>query len=244
MGDIMEQNWFTIKQLFPNVYGIAEFGHFEKVISYLFIGNKKALLFDSGLGIGNIRNVISSLTKNEVILVNSHCHFDHIGGNTLFSNIFLLDNKFSKEKSKNGYTKKDLEKYNAADLAPIKPFSYMSLIHNGDEIDIEPFSFKVIHTPGHTPDSICLFEKSGKILLTGDTLYPSPIYLQFKESNENDYINSLKKLLFLDINTILPAHNEFTISAKYIKEIIKFFEGKTTDRKEIKIDEIVSILRK
>jgi len=60
MGTCMEKKWFTVKEILPNLWGIAEFGHSEKVISYLCIGKEKALLFDSGMGIGDIYNVVTN----------------------------------------------------------------------------------------------------------------------------------------------------------------------------------------
>lgn len=87
----MKKNWFTVKKLKANIWGIAEFEHFEEVISYLIVGSKKALLFDTGMGIKNIREVVTQITKNEISVINSHQHYDHVGGNNLFSNILTKD---------------------------------------------------------------------------------------------------------------------------------------------------------
>jgi glyoxylase-like metal-dependent hydrolase (beta-lactamase superfamily II) len=49
------------------------------VISFSIVGNDFALMFDTGLGIGNMRNVVDQLTDLDIVVLNSHTHYDHIG---------------------------------------------------------------------------------------------------------------------------------------------------------------------
>lgn len=257
----MEKNWFTKKELLPNVWGIAEFCHSEKVISYLFVGKKQALLFDSGLGIGNIKNEIEKITKLPIILVNSHTHFDHIGGNHQFKTIYISNTSYAKKHVK-GYTHKQLgtdlngyalkgkislpvdfsfEKY------VIKPFLYKKVLTDEQKIYLNPFIFTVIYTPGHTPDSICLYEEITGCLLTGDTIYPGKIFLQFPEASFEDYRASIKKLSSLGkIKTLLSAHNEFSCSINTLKEIQDMI-GKINVNKlpeKVEINKTVSLIFK
>ena len=200
------KNWFTVKKLFPQVWGIAEFAHNEKVISYLFVGKHKALLFDSGMGIEDISQEVKKITDLEVVLINSHFHYDHVGGNSLFEHKKI--------------TKKD------------------------EIIRLSPFKFDIIHSPGHTADSICLFEKKTNILLTGDTFYPGPIYLQLKESSLLEYKKSIKKLLkFVKGGIILPGHNAFVSKYSLLKELGIFLENNdiNLNQEEIKITKKLSL---
>lgn len=202
----MEKKWFTVKKIFPNIWGFGEFDHDEKVISYLFVGETKALLFDTGMGIGNIASEIKKITKLPIIVVNSHSHYDHIGGNHLFSKVL-------------SFKKRAILKF-------------------------KPFFFKVILTPGHTPDSICLYEQSQKLLLAGDTLYPGPIYLHFQESDRKKYLQSIKKLLRIKmINSILPGHNNFNMKPSLIKTIKKKMRN-INGKDYVKIDRSTSLLLK
>ena len=89
--------WFEVYRVRPGVFAIYEPHQFEEVISYLVVGNKKALLFDTGIGVGKMRAVVESLTKLPVIVLNSHTHFDHVGGNAEFSEIYGEDTAFSKQ---------------------------------------------------------------------------------------------------------------------------------------------------
>lgn len=202
----MEKNWFTIKKIQPDIWGLGEFKHFEEVISYLFVGERNALLFDSGMGIGDIRKEIRKITNLPVKLINSHQHFDHIGGNRQFKDILSSDRKL---------------------------------------ISIPPFKFKVIHTPGHTPDSICLYESKRNILLTGDTMYPGPIYLFFPESDFSAYKQSIQNLVKLNVTTLLPSHNSFYQDKKILEITEKIIKNKQlSNHKAIKIDNNVTIIFK
>lgn len=197
--------WFTVKKIQKQIYGIGEFEHPEEVISYLIVGKKRNLLIDTGLGIQNILKVVSEISLNPVAVINTHSHFDHIGGNKYFKN--FINKKSAK-------------------------------------IEIKPFVFQILKTPGHSPDSICLFEKNRGWLFSGDTLYPAPIYLHLKESNLKDYKKSLKKLLKLKISRIFPGHDNFRFPVSNIFKIFKLLTRKKNLKKKEFIDKQTSLLLK
>lgn len=206
MGVSMGKKWFTVKKLYPNIWGIGEFKHPEEVISYFFVGDNQALLFDTGLGIENIYKVVKSITNLPIIVVNSHYHYDHIGGNKYFQKIVKLK--------------------------------------NSSTLVISPFKFIIIPTPGHTPDSICLFEKKMELLLSGDTFYPGPIYLHFKESKFKDFKKSIDKLSKLPIKFILPGHNRFKCKPRILKSLnmkLASITPKMLINNSVKIDRNLSL---
>src|SRR5437879_2949564 len=63
---LASEPWFEIYKVAPGTFAIYEPHQAEEVISYLIVGNKQALLFDTGMGIGNIRKVITQLTARPV----------------------------------------------------------------------------------------------------------------------------------------------------------------------------------
>jgi Metallo-beta-lactamase superfamily len=93
----IRSDWFEIYRIRPDVYAIYEPHQFEEVISYLIVGERRALLFDTGLGVASIRAVIAQLTELPVTVLNSHTHFDHTGGNAEFSDILNEDTPFSRK---------------------------------------------------------------------------------------------------------------------------------------------------
>jgi len=64
--------WFEVYKIRPGVFAIYEPHQFEEVISYLIVGSQKAILFDTGMGISNIKAVVEGLTKLPISVVNSH----------------------------------------------------------------------------------------------------------------------------------------------------------------------------
>lgn len=228
-----KDKWYTTCEVSKNIWGIGEFGHKEKVISYLIIGKKQALLFDTGMGIGNIKEVVKKITNLPPFIINSHTHFDHIGGNHLFDNILLFNNPVSLKNAKTGFTEKSMfgahKKTSFVQPLPItfeaekyiiQPYKWVKKIDENEIIDLGSFCFKVVHTPGHSPDSICLYDTQKGILFSGDTLYPGNLYLQLPESDITIYKKSLKKLIALpNLKYIFPAHNAFSFPVSAVKKV-------------------------
>ncbi len=212
--------WFEVYKVRPGVFAIYEPHQSEEVISYLILGTNKAVLFDTGLGIGNIRKVTRQLTSLPVSVVNSHTHNDHVGDNWRFSDVYGIDTAFTRLNAKG--SRDDAQ----AELAPgevcgklpagfnrktyaTRPFHISHWLHDGDKLDLGGRTLQVLGTPGHTPDSIALFDAGNGLLFTGDTYYPGPIFLYRKETDLDAYENSVKKMANLapQLKLLLPAHN-------------------------------------
>ena len=76
---VRPDDYFTIDEIAPNTFAIGEPRYYQQNYSYLVVGNKKALLFDAGPGIRNIREIAESLTDLPIVFLPSHFHFDHVG---------------------------------------------------------------------------------------------------------------------------------------------------------------------
>jgi glyoxylase-like metal-dependent hydrolase (beta-lactamase superfamily II) len=75
---------------------------------------------------------------------------------------------------------------------------------DGDIVKLGNRKFKVIHTPGHRPGSICLYDQKNKILITGDSVCGDRVDLI--RMDKNVYINSLKELVKLDVKVLVMSH--------------------------------------
>ena len=90
------QDWFEVYAIDDDIFAIYEPGQFEEVMSFLIVGEDQALLFDTGLGIGDMRSVVTELTDRDIIVLNSHTHYDHIGSNYQFDTIYGRDTEYTR----------------------------------------------------------------------------------------------------------------------------------------------------
>jgi len=189
-------SWFEVYKAAPGVFAIYEPHQFEETISYLILGRERALLFDTGMGIGDLKALTSKLTTLPVTVLNSHTHNDHVGDNWQFDTVYSMDTQFTRDNSKG--SKVDAQ----AEIAPgeicgslpvgfdrsayaTRPWHVTKWLHDGERINLGARIIEVIATPGHTPDSICLFDRGNGLLFSGDTYYPGPIWLFRPETDLN-----------------------------------------------------------
>jgi glyoxylase-like metal-dependent hydrolase (beta-lactamase superfamily II) len=214
--------WFEVYLIRPGVFAISEPRQFEEVISYLIIGERRALLWDTGMAIARILPVVQHLTTRPVVVLNSHTHPDHIGGNFEFKEIWAVQTEFTQQNSK-GYSDADLKSWVAPDQIcgnlpsdfkvstyQIRPYSISRFVKDGEKIDLGGRQLEVLHTPGHTPDSLCLLDREGRVLFTGDTFYAGPLYLYAPETNFDAFVISVNRLAQLanSVDVLLTGHNE------------------------------------
>ena len=160
---ITNNTWFKVYAIDDNIYAISEPYNFQEVISYLVIGKQKALLFDTGMGLDSISLLVKTITTLPVVVLNSHTHYDHVGGNNEFENVIAMNTDFTKKNAKDGYDHNVVEQevtreafcmqhLPKADTAHyyIRPFKISRLVNDGDTINLGERILTVIGTPGHT----------------------------------------------------------------------------------------------
>lgn len=82
------------------------------------------------------------------------------------------------------------------------------MLTDGAKIDLGDSTLRVIHTPGHTPGSICLYEAQSKSLFSGDTVFPygSVGRTDLPGGSSRDLIRSISRLVKLDVSVLYPGH--------------------------------------
>ena len=228
--------WFEVYKVAPQTFAIYEPHQSEEVISYLIVGQKQAVLFDTGMGIGDIKKIVSRLTSRPVVVLNSHTHDDHVGGNWQFSYVFGMDTAFTRENAKGstadaqaelapGEICGDLPKGFNPKTYRTKPWHVSFFIRDGFRIKLGGRTVEVIATPGHTPDAIALIDRENKLLFTGDTYYPAPIWLYRPETDLAAYEKSIARLAALapEVNTVLGAHNIPVAQPEVLPALVRAF---------------------
>ncbi|MFQ5820549.1 MAG: MBL fold metallo-hydrolase, partial [Candidatus Heimdallarchaeota archaeon] len=217
------EEWFEVYRVSDGVYVFYEPGQFEEAISYLIEGGEKAVLIDTGCGIGNLRKAVEEVTDLPVMVVNTHVHNDHIGHNHLFDNVAMYDHPISHEVAKNGLPNSKMAPLVASGKVwkplpaefdvknfLVPPFKVSHWLQDGDKINLGNRVLEALHTPGHTPDSICLLERETRLLFTGDIFYTAAIYLYLPGSDLPTFIKSYHKLMeyYPYFDRLMPSHNE------------------------------------
>jgi len=108
-------------------------------------------------------------------------------------------------------------------------------LYGGETISTGKFKLEIIWTPGHSPGHICLYEAKNRLLFSGDHILPhiTPNISSHVQSGDNplgDYISALQKLRNLDVNQVLPAHeNSFPDLRGRIEELIEHHSGRESE---------------
>lgn len=167
---------YEVTELGKGFWAIRE----DFVRFFLIEGSDKAMLLDTGLGSGNLPELIKSLTNKPIIVVNTHTDGDHVGGNGFFECVHMHPSEYDYYL----YDKPDRKQK----LAPI---------WEGDVIDLGGQSFEVILIPGHTPGSIALLDRDNRILFAGDSLQRELTFMVGRGRNLPAFGETLKKLIEL-----------------------------------------------
>jgi len=230
--------WFEVYKVAPGVFAVYEPHQFEETISYLIAGDKQAVLFDTGMGIGDLKKVTAELTPLPIVVLNSHTHNDHVGDNWQFETIYGMDTDFTRKNAQG--SREDAQ----AELAPgqicgqlpkgfdpetyvTRPWKITAYLHDGDRIDLGGRWLEVIATPGHTPDAISLLDRANGLLFTGDTYYPGPIWLYRPETDLEAYGASIRRLAALtpQIKTVLGQHNVPVAPPSVLPRLVTAFQA-------------------
>jgi len=212
--------WFEVYKVAPGTFAIYEPHQAEETISYLILGTKQAVLFDTGMGIGSISKVTNQLTAKPVVVLNSHTHNDHVGGNWEFTYVFAMDTDFTRKNARGSPADAQAEiasgqicgklpaGFNPKTYAT-KQWKIFHFVHDGFKVNLGARTVEIVAAPGHTPDSIALIDRANGLLFTGDTYYPAPIWLYRPETDMDAYVASVKRLAALapQVKMVLGAHN-------------------------------------
>ncbi|MFZ5918719.1 MAG: MBL fold metallo-hydrolase [Chloroflexota bacterium] len=230
--------WFEIYCPTPDTLALLEPHHYEEVISYLILGDERAVLFDTGMGIGNIRTEVEHLTSLPVLVVNSHSHYDHVGDNHRFAGVWAFDDDFEVARIERGISQARCRDYllpgSYLSLPPgfdpatyaIRPSPVTHRLRHLERIELGGRTLTVHHTPGHSPGSICLLDDRHGLLFTGDTYYPGTLYADLEGSDFDVYRQSMTSLLELldGVSHLCPAHNEACVAKEELGRVQAAFE--------------------
>ena len=191
-----------------------------------------------------MRRLVDELTSLDVTVINSHTHYDHIGGNHAFDRVLGTNTDYTRRRSQGlaheevaefvgpGWIWKETPEGFSTETYETQGWTIDSKLEDGQKIELGSRTLEVLLTPGHAPDALCLLDRQNGLLLTGDTFYPAPLYTHLEGSDFNAYVETARRLAELadDVRWVLPAHNETPISAEVLQRLREAFDSVAAGR--------------
>lgn len=215
---------YSVNDLGSGIYNItAPPMRFQQ---YLVLGEEKALLIDSGFGLGSLKKVVDALTDLPVILVNTHGHPDHGGGNGEFGSPYLHpdDNELYAWKCSYEMRLEEAQHWGIEDAAEKLQRDLPAPIpmNEGHVFDLGGRKLTVYHTPGHSRGSVCIFDEQTGTLFTGDNVNAmATALLEDCATNVSTYLVSMEKLVNLPVTAVCTGHMPAVIEPDVIAKKIE-----------------------
>lgn len=232
--------WFRRERVAPGVERIEEphVHEFLRANIWHVTGRDRDLVVDAGLGVASLHQHLPELFAHNPILVLSHAHLDHVGSAHEFT-----DRRMHRFSAVDERTPASLHGPELATLLGLEPSGMPELLidatpagfdpdaytiqaapltaalADGDVIDLGDRRLQVLHLPGHTPGSICLFDEDAGALFSGDVIYDDLLLDELHESDIDQYVTSMLRLRELPIRTVYPGHGR-PFDGERMREII------------------------
>jgi glyoxylase-like metal-dependent hydrolase (beta-lactamase superfamily II) len=166
---------------------------------------------DSGTGL-NFTRMYQLLKAAQVdpksikTVINTHAHYDHVGGNGYFLNAKTAMHAEDAPALESGDAEACMVDFFDGKL---KPRAVDMKLKSGEKLKLGGYSFEVLHTPGHTPGSVCLYDAAKKILISGDTVFSDAVGRVDVPGGDPEAMQaSLDSLAKLKVDKLLPGHGE------------------------------------
>ncbi|MEM7169453.1 MAG: MBL fold metallo-hydrolase [Pseudomonadota bacterium] len=220
MPDVATSEWFSLREYPGGIFAIRE-AHIDPFLSgvaWVLTGRESALLIDSATGVRSIRGFIDGHFSLPVTAVALNCFYDHAGGLHEFEaraahrgDVAALETPSAKSSVADLFVSDDMflempaPGFRAQDYR-LRPAKITHVLSDGDCFDLGGRRISVIHTPGVTPGSICLWEEETGALFTSDTLFIDPEGRLPLPRDKESFYASLKRLRDLPVQQVFPGH--------------------------------------
>ena len=213
-----------LKSLFDNSFVFLPGTGYSSNTIFIRVSSETVLVVDVGTpeNVGRVFSVLNKYFSNakKAILVTSHEHYDHVGGFASFCQTKSCSICASEETA-SVLTKGD-SIYSVANLfgESLTPVSIDKVLKENDIFSTNLGHFKVIETPGHSRGSLCLYNKEKRVLIAGDTVFPSGSFgrIDLPGGDLNLLKESISKLKELHVDVLVSGHGDivFTNGDKHI----------------------------
>lgn len=241
MQRIPPQDWYRVDTVGEGVSLISEpfIKPFYRCNCWHVRGRDGDMLVDSGMGVVSLRSWVPLVTEQPLQAVASHTHFDHIGCHHEFdtrvvhaAEAGILADPSNAATLADPYVTDEI--FDALPPAPYQSSTYAltaapatRTVLDGDVIDLGDRHFEVIHTPGHSPGGIALWEAATQVLFSGDIVYDGPLIEDTYHSDAKDYVASMTRLYDLPVRVVHGGHFPSYDGARHRAIIRAWLDEKT-----------------
>ncbi|SIT00560.1 Glyoxylase, beta-lactamase superfamily II [Roseivivax lentus] len=220
MTRVAPKDWYRLRRRDDGITLIDEphIEEFYRCNIWHVRGRDRDMMVDSGMGVVSLREWVPLVSERPLDAVASHTHFDHIGCHHEFdcrlchsAEADILAAPTRASTLADPYVTDDI--FDALPDVPYRSTTYAvkaapatRLLEDGDGIDLGDRRFEVIHTPGHSPGGIALWEAETGILISGDIVYDGPLIEDTYHADMDDYIASMERLLRLPVRLVHGGH--------------------------------------
>jgi glyoxylase-like metal-dependent hydrolase (beta-lactamase superfamily II) len=188
-------DYYVVGDLGEGAFAIGEPLYGQCNFSYLVVGTERALLFDTGPGVRDIAPVVRALTSLPVEVLPSHLHFDHTGNLHRFDDVALPDLPQLRRQVQDGvFSLGFYQSLGFIEGFKRLPFRVSRWLTLGSTIELGQRRLVLINVPGHTPESVVLFDHAANRVYAGDFIYPSDIYAFLPGADLSEYAASARRI--------------------------------------------------
>lgn len=194
-GGLGMQDWYKVVSLAPGVFAIGEPRYEQQNWSYLICGREQALLFDTGSYFGEMSPVVAGLTDLPLTVMPSHMHYDHLGNVQAFERVVLPDLAILRACAAGDIVTPSDDLFLPQSEGRVPPaFRVAEWLEIGAQIDLGGRRLELLHTPGHSPDSVSLWWAEAGVLFAADYLYHGPLFAQVPGASLSAYLGTARDL--------------------------------------------------
>lgn len=192
-----EDNWFATSKLDEATLAVGEPAYHQRNWSYLISDGDEALLFDTGSGRRPIAPLVARHARSaQVTAFPSHMHFDHLGGIHCFGPATVADLPLLRAVEAGGRITPTPDMFlGHFEALALPTFEVGRWVKPGEMITLGARCLEVLHTPGHSPDSVSLWEPARNRLYAADFIYRGALYAQTPGASLTQYLATCRQLI-------------------------------------------------
>jgi len=225
-------DWYEIAEIAPDSYQLTEARDALQCNSFVVDGGDEALVIDTGLGIGDLRATVATVTDAAPRLFLTHSHWDHIGAAHQFDDVVVdprertADDRVTIDTLSDEFVDRPaqfVENWRALgrsfpdgfdpDAYALPPAEGVGTVEAGDVLTVGDHELELLFLPGHSPGQLAALDRETGVLYGADAIgIGRSLYAHFQDSNVERYVDTFETLVDRHeagaFDTMATGHND------------------------------------